>query len=201
MMAALAGELSSTKEDRDAERTQKEALRVELEEARSAIRRLLAYPFDLRGEIGSLLHADLVEAAQQPAEAAPVAKAEAPSEPAGWVPHVEETCRVVDTNEIVTVKAVYTAGPRRYDCLSDDGDLSNYMLSDLEPAPQPPATPGGDSERGVLVVKSTRRVLSDASGFVTRAELVTALGACRGRLGGSASALAGMLADELEKAK
>lgn len=70
-------------------------------------------------------------AAQEPTGGEPAKPALAGQQP--WLPHLGETVRDAETGERLTVKAVYTGGPARFDCENADGELSNYMLSDLKP--------------------------------------------------------------------
>lgn len=176
--------------DRDAERAQKEALRVELEEAKRRIVELDNYHQHLieaadlirlrkktdqhttRSEDEWLALDACYSPAQQPTEAAPVAKAEAPSEPAGWVPQPGERVRAIDGDcrgRLGNVTDIDTGRTWPYEVTFDNGSRRSYRrrfvaeslepavtsccgergqhnpgCAYAEPAPQPPATAGGD---------------------------------------------------------
>ncbi len=88
--------------------------------------------------------------AKRPTEATPVAKAEAPSEPAGWVPKVGEMVRDKRRTEppVEVLEVERENGRLLVRC--PDGDFW-YSLSIVEPVPQPPATTGGADGPGPFV--------------------------------------------------
>lgn len=89
-------------------------------------------------------------------EEATVAKAEAPSEPAGWVPKVGQPVRITGGDLSGSLGEIIDHDPGRtwpYGVMLTNGYTRRFTLDRLEPAPQPPATTGGDRLAGSIVIE------------------------------------------------